>query len=269
MSYRNETLRPLLTAADEQRLARVLETGREALERRERGASLAGDDRLIRAGEQARVEFIEANVRLAINVASKMAAPGHLDRQDMIQDGMLGLERAVDKFDWRKGYKFSTYATWWIRQRVQRGMENTASTIRIPAHRASELHGALRAADGDFDQLSNEHAELASRSSLISLDKPMGHDGDGTVGDTILADHGDPEVEVLSETTRLEIRRLLDRLDGESRHAVVLRFGVDGDEPMTYAAIGRKLGVGTEVARRRVIRALESLRGPARPLVAA
>lgn len=269
MSYRNATLRPLLTATDEQRLARVLEAGRAAKERQENGRPLVGDDRLIRAGEQARQEFIESNVRLAINVASKMAAPGHLDRQDMIQDGMLGLERAVDKFDWRKGYKFSTYATWWIRQRVQRGMENTASTIRIPAHRASELHGALRSVDGDFDQLTDDHAELAARSSLISLDKPMGHEGDGSVGDTILADHGNPEHDVIREATRTEIRRLLDELDGESRDAVVLRFGVDGEEPMTYAAIGRELGVGTEVARRRVMRALESLRGQARPLIAA
>ncbi len=269
MSYRTETLRPLLTASDEQRLARILEAGREATARKSSGVSEPGDDQLIRAGLGARSEFIESNVRLAINVASKMAAPGHLDRQDMIQDGMLGLERAVDKFDWRKGYKFSTYATWWIRQRVQRGMENTASTIRIPAHRASELHGALRAVDGDFDQLTTEHAELAARSSLISLDKPMGQEGDGTLGDTVLANHGDPEHEVLDDVTRREIRRLLDHLDAESRSAVVLRFGVDGEEPMTYAAIGHQLGVGTEVARRRVMRALEALRGPARPLVAA
>lgn len=269
MSYRTETLRPLLTAADEQRLGRIIEAGRKAVARKQHGFPEPGDDRLIRAGEAARSEFIEANVRLAINVASKMAAPGHIDRQDMIQDGMLGLERAVDKFDWRKGYKFSTYATWWIRQRVQRGMENTASTIRVPAHRASELHGALREVDGDFDQLAPEHAELAARSSLISLDRPMGADGDGTIGDTVISPDGEPDIVVLDVVQREEIRALLCRLDDQSREAVVRRFGVESGEPMTYAEIGRHLGIGTEVARRRVMRALESLRSPARPLVAA
>lgn len=269
MSYRTDTLRPLLTAADEQRLGRTIEAGRAAEERKHRGFPEPGDDRLIRAGQAARSEFIESNVRLAINVASKMAAPGHIDRQDMIQDGMLGLGRAVDKFDWRKGYKFSTYATWWIRQRVQRGMENTASTIRVPAHRASELHGALRAVDGDFDQLTPEHAELAARSSLISLDRPLGADGDGTIGDTVVAAEGDPEVEVLDGVQRGEIHGLLGRLDDESREAVVRRFGLESGEPMTYAEIGQHMGIGTEVARRRVMRALDTLRAPARPLVAA
>lgn len=269
MSYRTDILRPLLTAAEEQVLGRAIEAGREAKKRSEVGKSVDGDEELIRRGEASRQAFIEANVRLAIHVASKMPAPAHVDRQDMIQDGMLGLERAVDKFEWSKGYKFSTYATWWIRQRVQRGMENTASTIRIPAHRSSELHVALRSVDGDFEQLAPELAELAARSSLISLDRPTGQPGDGTVGDMLATEQDDPQGEVLDEFERSEIRELLDRLDPEGRIAVTWRFGIGIDEPLTYAEIGRRMGVSTEVARRRVIRSLESLRAAARPLIAA
>ena len=263
MSYHTKTLRPLLTAADEQRLGRILEAGRAAEARRDVGQPRSGDDAAIWAGQRARTEFLESNVRLAINVASKMPAPSHIDRQDMIQDGMLGLERAVDKFDWRRGYKFSTYATWWIRQRVQRGMENTTSTIRIPAHRASELQGALRAVDGDFERLTPEYAELAARSGVTSLDKPSGREGDGTIGDTVVALHDNPEVDVLAEEERSAIRMLLDELDPVSRVAVERRFGIGTGEPMTYAEIGRQLGIGTEVARRRVLRALDAMKRPA------
>lgn len=268
MSYRTESLRPLLTAADEQRLGKILESGRAAQARRDADESRSGDDVLIREGQRARTVFLESNVRLAINVASKMPAPSHVDRQDMIQDGMLGLERAVDKFDWRRGYKFSTYATWWIRQRVQRGMENTTSTIRIPAHRASELHGALREVDGDFERLTPEYAELAARSGVTSLDKPAGREAEGTLGETVVALHDNPEIDVLDEHERLAIRMLLQELDPVSRVAVERRFGIGSGEPLTYAEIGRELGIGTEVARRRVLRALEALKRPARQLAA-
>ena len=139
----------MLTAADERRLARTIQTGRSAQLRLERGSTdIDADTELVAEGERARHRFIEANVRLVQSIANRFAVPVHLDRDDLVQDGMLGLEKAVVKFDWRLGYKFSTYATWWIRQSIQRGLETSATTIRIPGHRTRELRSALATGAG-------------------------------------------------------------------------------------------------------------------------
>ncbi|NNK92570.1 MAG: sigma-70 family RNA polymerase sigma factor, partial [Acidimicrobiia bacterium] len=113
MSHTWKTDTALLTATEEVELAKVIEAGRDAEARLDDGAERPGDGKLVRDGLRARKRFLESNVRLVLSVASKMKVPAHVDRQDVIQDGMLGLERAVTKFDWRRGYKFSTYATWW------------------------------------------------------------------------------------------------------------------------------------------------------------
>ena len=133
---RRHDRRALLTADDERVLAKAIEAGRRAAQRVADGCADVGDEQLIIDGENARHHFIEANVRLVQSIANKFNVPMHLDRDDLVQDGMIGLDKAVDKFDWRRGYKFSTYATWWIRQAIQRGLEASATTIRIPGHRS-------------------------------------------------------------------------------------------------------------------------------------
>ena len=257
----------LLTAANEQRLAASIEAGLEADSRISAGESHADDHAVSATGRAARRRFIEANLRLVLSTAGKMRAPRHVDRQDMIQDGMLGLERAVDKFDWRRGYKFSTYATWWIRQGIQRGLENTAGTVRIPAHRTSEIHMALAQVDGDYSQLPEKLAAIASMANVGSLDRPT-LDGDSTLGDAI--SDGDIAVEdiVTRAGEKAAVHRLIERLDGTTKRALIFRFGLDGDRPMTYAQVGAKLGVGPEAARQRINRALRDLRGPATALAA-
>ena len=114
--------RALLTAADERHLAKAIEAGRRARRRLDAGGGHDGDPELVVEGDQARSHFIEANLRLVQSIANKFSLPPHLDREDLVQDGMIGLDKAVEKFDWRRGYKFSTYATWWIRQSIQRGL---------------------------------------------------------------------------------------------------------------------------------------------------
>ena len=271
MSYTAVTHRSrLLSATDEVRLAKAIEAGAEAQERVALGISERGDRRLVTAGSAARTRFMEANLRLVLSQAAKLRIPRHVDRQDVIQDGMLGLERAVAKFDWRRGYKFSTYATWWIRQSMQRGLEHTASTVRIPAHRSSELHRALADADHSGERLAPKLAHVAALSHLDSLDRSI---GDGTIADLNAA--GDPGPDLLLEIDhdRAVARELLDQLDPTTAGAIRARFGLDGGEPASYADIGAGLGVTPEAARRRVVRGLERLRPEARtrttPLLAA
>ena len=150
--------RALLTAADERWLAQAIETGRAARTRLANGTDVPGDAELVEEGERARHHFIEANVRLVQSIANRFSVPAHLDREDIVQDGMIGLEKAVEKYDWRRGYKFSTYATWWIRQSIQRGLEASATTIRIPGHRTRELRNAVATSTATGVRLDDELA---------------------------------------------------------------------------------------------------------------
>jgi RNA polymerase primary sigma factor len=230
-------------------------------------STLPGDHDTAIRGQRARRTFIESNIGLVLSIANKMRAPDHVDREDMIQDGMIGLERAVDKFEWRKGYKFSTYATWWIRQGIQRGMENTASTVRVPAHRSYELHGALAAVDGDYARLPDKLAYIAAITATASLDQPQ-MDGDATVGDTIAGAAPLPDETVVRQDLQSAVHGLLDNLDATTRYALERRFGLQGHDQSTFAEIGIELGVGAEAVRRRVQRALKILRGPALAIAA-
>lgn len=272
MSYKTAPRPALLTAAEERQLADQIHLGRLAESRRSEAETAGvdpvdGDELVIRRGREARRRFMEANVGLVLSIASKMRAPNHVDRQDMVQDGMLGLERAIDKFDGRKGYKFSTYATWWIRQSIQRGLEHTTGSIRIPTHRASELNVALAACDGDYSKLSPMLATVAARANVASLDRPV-LEGAGSLGDVVADDTGDPGLVVTDSAERVAVLRLLGQLDHSTRRAIVRRFGLDGTEPATYAEIGSELGVGGEAVRRRILRALGQMRAPAQRVVA-
>ena len=260
MSYDlGSIVQPLLTADEEVALAQQIELGRSARERVAAGRPEPGDDEIIEVAERARHRFIEANMRLVISIAGRSKLPPYSDRNDAIQDGMVGLDRAVEKFDWRKGYKFSTYATWWIRQAIQRGMENTATTIRIPAHRASELNTTLASVGGDPSQLPPRLAAIAALSNLDSIDRPL-PDANQTLGDMVADDKDLPEDEAQASVDRSAIEALLSELDDSTAQAIVSRFGLNGGEPATYATIADEIGVSPEAARRRVVRALERLR---------
>ena len=249
----------LLTADEERQLAQQIEAGAEASTRVEQGNSLPGDIDLVTAGKAARARFIEANMRLVLSIASKAGAPAHVDRQDIVQDGMVGLDRAVTKFDWRRGYKFSTYATWWIRQSIQRGLEHNATTVRIPAHRSSELRNAQRAGLG-ITELPPILSHVASMSRLESLDRPVG-DGEDPLAIVVPSNDPSPEEQIEHRALREDLREALQILDDSTRHAVIRRFGLDGSEPATYGTIAADLGITQEAVRRRVIRALARL-GP-------
>ena len=218
-------------------------------------------------GERARHHFIEANVRLVQSIANRFSVPAHLDREDIVQDGMIGLEKAVEKYDWRRGYKFSTYATWWIRQSIQRGLEASATTIRIPGHRTRELRNAVAASTATGGRLDDELAMIDMLSQLESMDRPIG-DGPDTLGTLVASDDEGPDEAAERNVARERIDALLDHLDDTSAFAVAARFGLRGHEPATFAVIAEELGVTPQAVRRRVERAIAKLRTHAEPIAA-
>jgi RNA polymerase primary sigma factor len=259
--------RALLTAADERWLAQAIEAGRAARQRIDDGNSDDGDLELVTEGERARHHFIEANVRLVQSIANRFSVPVHLDRDDIVQDGMIGLEKAVEKFDWRRGYKFSTYATWWIRQSIQRGLEASATTIRIPGHRTRELRTAIAASTASGTRIDDELAMIDMLSQLESMDRSIG-DGPDTIGTLVASDDEGPDDAAVRRLAREQIDALLEHLDDTSAFAVAARFGLRGQAPATFATIAEELGVTPQAARRRVERAIAKLRTHAEPIAA-
>jgi len=250
---------PLLTRADEGRLAAAIAAGREARLRIDNGEARAGDNGLITEAERARQQFIEANVRLVLSLARRIRIPAHFDRDDVVQDGMIGLERAVERFDHTKGFKFSTYAAWWIRQAMQRGLEQTSTTIRIPEHKRGALRAAQRERDQNGVPLTDELAQLERVSSPDSLDREI--DDDATSLGTVLAGSADDPAQAAEQSLLGEaIDDLLDDLDPVLADAIARRFGLRGHEPTTYARVAAALGRNEESIRRQVNRALERLR---------
>jgi RNA polymerase primary sigma factor len=259
--------RALLTAADERWLAQAIEAGREAQRRIDEGAPLGGDVDVVAEGERARHHFIEANVRLVQSIANRFSVPVHLDRDDIAQDGMIGLEKAVEKFDWRRGYKFSTYATWWIRQSIQRGLESSATTIRIPGHRTRELRTAIAAATATGGRLDDDLAMIDMLTQLESMDRPIG-EGSDTLGTLVASSDEGPDEAAERRVAREQVDALLEHLDDTSAYAVAARFGLRGHEPATFATIAEELGVTPQAVRRRVERAIAKLRSHTEPIAA-
>ncbi|MEM7286286.1 MAG: sigma-70 family RNA polymerase sigma factor [Actinomycetota bacterium] len=247
---------PLLTADDEVALARRIETGLQAAARLTAEAGEPGDQVLEAQGRAAKNRFIEANIRLVLSIAGKTRVPAHVDRQDVIQDGMIGLEVAVERFDWRRGYKFSTYATWWIRRLIQQGLENTASTVRVPSHKVSELRSA-QALDPDAE-LPPTLQTAARFRTMDSLDRELVDAV--TVGDLVASGEAEPDAQVTALVEHAAAHLLVAQLDPATREMVVARFGLDGSEPQTYTAIADARGVSAEAIRRRILRALDALR---------
>jgi RNA polymerase primary sigma factor len=259
--YLNEIgLVPLLTAAEERELSQAIERGvaaRERLEAGERSAELRRDARL---AAEAKDRFIRANLRLVVSVARRYPLPPGMELLDLIQEGNLGLEHAVDKFDWRKGFKFSTYATFWIRQAIGRALDQKASLVRLPGDRSASLRAALRAASGDGDELDDEHARLHRLTTPTSLDRTIGDDDSNELIDLLADSNPGPESLVMHNLEEQMVTDLLGVLDARARYAVEQRFGINDGRKRSYREVGEELGVTAEAARRLVKRAVSAVR---------
>ncbi len=254
---------PLLNAEEERELSRAIEAGREAAARLAAGEKGAALKMSVRKAAEAKDRFIRANLRLVVSIARRYPLPQGMDLLDLIQEGNLGLEHAVDKFDWRRGFKFSTYATFWIRQAIGRALDQKASLIRIPGDRSASLRAALRQTSGDGETLDPLSAELHRLTTPVSLDKTIGDDGDATLGDLMDNGQGTPEDAVMALVDTELLDELLGTLDHRARYAVEARFGLLDGERKSFREVGEHLGVTAEAARRLVSRAVASLKDDA------
>jgi RNA polymerase primary sigma factor len=251
------------------------EVGRYALLTAEEEVALA--KRIERGDKTAKDRMVNSNLRLVVSIAKKYQGHG-LSLLDLIQEGIIGLIRAVEKFDWRRGYKFSTYATWWIRQAVQRGVANKARTIRIPVHIVEREQRIARAGRELTAKLEREPTdqELAKAAKLsvkqvrevrnaaravASLDKPVGGDEGGTAfGDLFAGDQLSPDEEVTVNLAEQALRAAVGRLPERERDVIMLRYGIDGvEDPQSLEEIGRRLGLTRERVRQIESQALERL----------
>jgi len=258
------------------------EAGRHTLLTAAQEVALA--KRIERGDLDAKQTMIQSNLRLVISIAKNYRNQG-LPFLDLIQEGTLGLIRAVEKFDWRRGFKFSTYATWWIRQAVARALADKARTIRMPVHIVERLQKMNRADRTLWTVLGREPTleEIADEANLTlqqvievraaarasaSLDAPVGDTGDAVLGDFVAGNELLPEEEVELELRSQALRAALDSLPDREREVVTLRYGLGGTEPKTLEEIGRRLGLTRERVRQIELDSLRRLAGQREMLAA-
>jgi RNA polymerase primary sigma factor len=261
--------RELLTATEEVELARTIQAGRSAEARQQAGAPLDGDDALITKGHAAKKHFVEANIGLVVHLAGKFPIPSHVDRQDVIHDGVLGLERALEDFDPDRGWRFSTYAAWWVRRTMQRGLETTIAAARIPTHRISDARRVGTDVDLADDGPSALDITAASMLRANSLDAQPAGEHTAGAHETLACSAPGPDDQVLSARDHEIARELLAQLDPDNAALVVARFGLDGSDGSTLTELADQRGVTPEAVRRRILRSLDKLRPHAERLVAA
>jgi RNA polymerase sigma factor (sigma-70 family) len=274
----------LLTKADEARLAQAVEAGRDARAELSADAELTPSRqrelrRLVRHGEDATEIFVKANLRLVVSIAKRYQA-AELPLLDLVQEGNLGLIHAVEKFDWRKGFKFSTYATWWIRQAITRGIANTGRTVRLPVHASDLLNRAAKARARLEAKLGRRPtiAELAQDLELdehkvveivryagepVSLSGTLWPDSDTELGDLIEDPSAVSPFDAAAASLLVgEVAKLLVVLDDRERTILQLRFGLDRGEPRTLDEVGAHFSLTRERIRQIEARAMSKLRHP-------
>ena len=250
---------PLLTAEEEVFLAQRIEKG----------------------DEQARKQLIEANLRLVVSIAKKYVGRG-MSFLDLIQEGNMGLMKAVEKFDYKKGNKFSTYSTWWIRQAITRGIADTAKTIRVPVHMVETINKTLRTSRMLLQELGREptNEEIAKKMNMpvakideilktsrdpVSLDTPIGEEEDSHLGDFIQDEHIPvPADEAAHTLLREQLEKVMDTLSEREQKVLALRFGLEDGKPHTLEEVGREFQVTRERIRQIEAKALRKLRHPTR-----
>jgi RNA polymerase sigma factor (sigma-70 family) len=275
----------LLSKEDEARLAQQIEAGMEASRQLdEPNAKFTPGERrtlrrAVRQGDEAQRTFVQSNLRLVVSIAKRYRASG-IPLLDLIQEGNLGLIHAVGKFDWRKGFKFSTYATWWIRQAISRGIANTGHTIRLPVHAGDNL-SRLNRARSDLEMRFGRSATVAEFATELgiteakvtetlrivgqpaSLSQPLSDEGDAELGD-LIEDRAaqSPFDQAVLAMLPMEVEKLLAGLKPRERRILSLRFGLDRGEPRTLEEVGEFFDLTRERIRQIETKAMSKLRHP-------
>ena len=257
---------PLLDATNERLLSQRIEDGAAAKEKLDslkdpkNPEAVAKLEIAIHKGVKARDRFIRANLRLVVSVARRYPLPNGMELGDLIQEGNLGLEHAVTKFDWRKGFKFSTYATFWIRQAIGRALDQKTSLVKLPGDKSASLRATLRLSSGDTSELKYDQIMIHRLTTPASLDRPIG-DADGNeMGDMISDNSYCPEKRQMETNLKNVIAELIKSLDSRSQEAVILRFGLLDGERYSFKEVGNKLEITAEAARRLIKRSMSNLK---------